>query len=112
MSVEPLPNIRNGILVERLVQTSRYVADMRRRQYVVQRPEGARAVRRALTDGFRVRLDAWMKLVPGRSVAARREKALVTMATLVGALIIARAVDDPAPSDEVLEATETELRRR
>ena len=71
-----------------------------------------RAVRRALTDGFRVRLDAWMKLVPGRSVAARREKALVTMATLVGALIIARAVDDPALSDEILEATATELRRR
>jgi len=60
----------------------------------------------------RVRLDAWLKLLPGRSVAARREKALVTMATLVGALIIARAVDDPALSDEVLEATATELRRR
>ena len=75
-------------------------------------PRQPRAVRRALTDGFRVRLDAWMKLVPGRSVAARREKALVTMATLVGALIIARAVDDPAVSDEVLEATATELRRR
>ena len=71
-----------------------------------------RTVRRALTDGFRVRLDAWMKLVPGRSVAARREKALVTMATLVGALVIARAVDDPALSDEMLEATATELRRR
>ena len=71
-----------------------------------------RAVRRAFTDGFRVRLDAWLKLVPGRSVAARREKALVTMATLVGALIIARAVDDPALSDEILEATATELGRR
>src|SRR6266478_3079911 len=71
-----------------------------------------RAVRRALTDGLRVRLDAWMKLVPGRSVAARREKALVAMATLVGALVIARAVDDPALSDEVLEATATELRGR
>jgi len=71
-----------------------------------------RSVRRALTDGFRVRLDAWMKLVPGRSVAARREKALVAMATLVGALVIARAVDDPALSDEMLEATDAELRRR
>src|SRR5258705_268652 len=29
MSVEPLPNIRDGILVECLVQTIRYVADMR-----------------------------------------------------------------------------------
>jgi len=45
-------------------------------------------------------------------VAARREKALVAMATLVGALVIARAVDDPALSDEMLEATDAELRRR
>src|SRR6266852_4576313 len=42
MGVEPLPNIRDGILVERVVKTMRYVADMRRRQYVVQRPERVR----------------------------------------------------------------------
>src|SRR6266852_5788166 len=40
--VEPLPNIRDGILVERLVKTMRYVTDMRRCQNVVQRPEGVR----------------------------------------------------------------------
>jgi TetR/AcrR family transcriptional repressor of nem operon len=57
-------------------------------------------------------MDAWLKLVPGRSQAARREKALATMAGLVGALTIARAVDDPALSDEILEATATELGRR
>src|ERR1700693_982975 len=42
MGVEPLPNIRDGILVERLVKTMRHIADMRRCQYVVQRPEGMR----------------------------------------------------------------------
>src|SRR6266852_8619609 len=42
MGVEPPPNIRDGILVERLVETMRYVADMRRGQYVVQRPERVR----------------------------------------------------------------------
>src|SRR6266481_2762518 len=42
MGIEPPPNIRDGILVERLVKTMRYVADMRRRQYVVQRPERVR----------------------------------------------------------------------
>jgi TetR/AcrR family transcriptional repressor of nem operon len=71
-----------------------------------------RAVRRAFTDGFRARIDAWMKLVPGRSQAARRERALATMAGLVGALIIARAVDDPELSEEILEATATQVRRR
>jgi hypothetical protein len=31
MRVEPLPDIRDGILVERLVKAMRYVADVRRR---------------------------------------------------------------------------------
>src|SRR5437867_12417462 len=42
LGVEPLLNIPDGILVERLVKTVRYVAGMRRCQYVVQRPEGVR----------------------------------------------------------------------
>src|SRR5580692_5176604 len=44
MCVEPLPNIRDGVPVERRVKTMRYVADMRRCQYVVQRPK--RVIRR------------------------------------------------------------------
>src|SRR6266481_704031 len=40
--IKPLPNIRDGILVERLVMTMRCVADMRRCQYVVEGPEGVR----------------------------------------------------------------------
>src|SRR2546426_8595238 len=40
MAIEPPPNIRDGILVERLVKTVRYVADMWRCQYTVQHPEG------------------------------------------------------------------------
>jgi TetR/AcrR family transcriptional repressor of nem operon len=71
-----------------------------------------RAVRRAFTDGFRARIDALLKLVPSRSQAARREKALATMAGLVGALMLSRAVDDPALSDEILQATATEFGRR
>src|SRR4029077_5220159 len=50
MGVEPLPNIRDGILVERLVKTMRYVADMRRRQYVVQRPERVRRRQRLTVE--------------------------------------------------------------
>src|SRR6202167_3942828 len=42
MGVEPLPNIRDGIFVKRLVKTLRYVTDMGRCQYVVQRPERVR----------------------------------------------------------------------
>ena len=35
MGVEPLPNIRDGVLVERLVKILRHVTDMRRRKQVV-----------------------------------------------------------------------------
>ena len=72
----------------------------------------SREVRRAFTDGFRARFSGWLTLVPGRSQAARRKKALATMASLVGALILSRAVDDPALSAEILKATAAELGRR
>src|ERR1700730_10843158 len=42
MGVKPFPNIRDGIFVEGFVKAVRYVAEMRRCQYVVQRPEGVR----------------------------------------------------------------------
>lgn len=71
-----------------------------------------RPIRRAFTDGFRTRIDALLGLVPGRSAAARREKALATMAGLVGAMILSRAVDDAALADEILGATAAALGRR
>jgi TetR/AcrR family transcriptional regulator, transcriptional repressor for nem operon len=71
-----------------------------------------RAVRQAFTDGLRARVGALLKLVPGRSEAARRERALATMAGLVGALMLSRAVDDPALSEEILQATVAEFGRR
>jgi TetR/AcrR family transcriptional repressor of nem operon len=75
---------------------------------VVRQP---RAVRRAFTDGFRGRVDALLKLLPGRSAEARRKRALATMTGLVGALILSRAVDDPKLSDEILDAAATTLGR-
>ena len=67
-------------------------------------------VRHAFTEGLRLRIDALGQLLPGRS-AARRRKALATMAGLVGALILSRAVDDPKLSDEILEAVAASLGR-
>src|SRR5438093_13763465 len=69
---------------------------------VVRQP---RSVRRAFTEGLRVRVETLRRLLPGGgSAAARRQKALATIAGLVGALTLARAVDDPKLSDEILEA--------
>jgi TetR/AcrR family transcriptional repressor of nem operon len=63
-----------------------------------------RAVRHTVTDYVRSACDLLATLVPGKSKAARRQKAISTYATLVVAMVIARAVDDPALSQEVLDA--------
>lgn len=70
-------------------------------------PEVARqgpAVRRAVTDYVRSACDLLAKLVPGKSKAARRQKVIATYATLVGTMVMARAVDDRALSKEIMDA--------
>ena len=67
------------------------------------------ALRRALTRGVQALVDLLAEWTPGRARAARREKALATLAAMVGALVIARAVDDPGLSDEVLKAVQASV---
>jgi TetR/AcrR family transcriptional repressor of nem operon len=62
------------------------------------------AVRGAFTEGLRATISRLMRIAPGRSQEAQRQKALATLAGLVGALTLARAVDDPELSDEFLNA--------
>ena len=61
-------------------------------------------VRRAFTDELRPFLDYLSTIVQGPSNTRRRQKALATYASLVGALIVSRAVDDTTLSDEILAA--------
>ena len=68
------------------------------------------AVRRTVTDYVRSACELLAKLVPGKSKAARRQKAISTYATLVGAMVIARAVDDRALSQEILDAALASLK--
>jgi TetR/AcrR family transcriptional repressor of nem operon len=63
-----------------------------------------RSVRRAFTEGLRYRLECLTRLMPGRSAAIKRQKAIATFASLVGALTLARAVEDRHLSEEILEA--------
>ena len=70
-----------------------------------QRQAGAPRLRRRLEP----LIDILTEAIPGRSKAARRRKAVAAMAGLVGALTLARAVDDPALSDEILAAARREL---
>ena len=62
------------------------------------------AVRRNVTDYVRAAADLLAAMVPGKSKAARRQKAISTYATLLGAMVMARAVDDRALSQEILDA--------
>jgi TetR/AcrR family transcriptional regulator, transcriptional repressor for nem operon len=67
------------------------------------------AVRKTFTEGLTALIDILAENVPGRTKAARRRKAVATMAGLVGALTLARAVADPPLSDEILQAVYREL---
>ncbi|MGQ0579253.1 MAG: TetR/AcrR family transcriptional regulator [Betaproteobacteria bacterium] len=62
------------------------------------------AVRRAVTDNMRSVFDLLANLVRGKSKSAKRQKVISAYATLVGAMVMARAVDDRALSQEILDA--------
>ena len=68
------------------------------------------AVRRAVTDHMRSAVELLTKLVPGKAKTARRQKAISTYATLVGAMVLARAVDNRELSQEILEAARASVK--
>ena len=59
-------------------------------------------LRRTFTVGLQPLIDTLVRIVPGRSRAARRQKALACLTAMVGALILARAVDDAELSNDIL----------
>ncbi|OHC79979.1 MAG: TetR family transcriptional regulator [Rhodoferax sp. RIFCSPLOWO2_12_FULL_60_11] len=67
------------------------------------------SLRRTVTDGTRAMLELFTSFATGRTKAVKRERAVVAYASMVGALILARAVDDEALSDEILQAVVTAL---
>jgi TetR/AcrR family transcriptional repressor of nem operon len=78
-----------------------------------------KVVRKAFAEGLAPLIDILAQSIPGKSAsrksipdkskAARRRKAVAAMATLVGALTLARAVEGTPLSDEMLEAAHREL---
>ncbi|WP_433969358.1 TetR/AcrR family transcriptional regulator [Tunturiibacter gelidiferens] len=62
------------------------------------------AVRHNVTEELKPFIDYLSAIVQGNSASLRRERAIALYASLVGALVIARAVDDAAFSNEVLHA--------
>ena len=76
--------------------------------------EGARqgeAVRAAFTEGVRRMLGGLAPAVPEDDATAREDATIAVLATMIGALILSRAVDDPALSDHILRAAGAHLLR-
>ena len=61
-------------------------------------------VRRVATRHIKEMVDLIARQSPQWGQPAAHEQALVTMATMVGALVLSRAVDEPALSDSLREA--------
>jgi TetR/AcrR family transcriptional repressor of nem operon len=71
-----------------------------------------RSIRRTFSQGLASFIDTIASLSPGRTRASKRKKALSTMSQMVGAVVLARAVDDPDLSREVLAAAASDLTTR
>jgi TetR/AcrR family transcriptional repressor of nem operon len=67
-------------------------------------PRQAPEVRRAATRRLKEQIDLVAPQSPDWGQPDAHERALVTVATMVGALVLARAVDDPKLSDALREA--------
>lgn len=67
-------------------------------------PRQAPKVRRAATRRIKEMIDLVGRQSPDWGQPGAHERALVTLATAVGALVLARAVDDPKLSDAVRQA--------
>ncbi|HEX3064902.1 MAG TPA: helix-turn-helix domain-containing protein [Candidatus Polarisedimenticolia bacterium] len=69
-------------------------------------------VRKKVGEGLQAYVAKLAGLLPGRSTARRREQAIAAMAGFVGAMILSRAVSDPAFSAEILRSTAKAIGRR
>lgn len=67
-------------------------------------PRHGSPLRAAFTQGVRSMVDMLTRLLTGKSERAKRERALTIYASMVGALVLARAVDDAELSEEVLQS--------
>jgi hypothetical protein len=67
-------------------------------------PRQAPAVRHAATRRLKESVDLIARQFPDWGQPAAHERALVTLATMVGTVLLARAVDDPRMSDALRDA--------
>ncbi len=61
-------------------------------------------VRAAMTAGVKAQIEALAGLADGADAAHQRAQAIASYAAMIGALVLARVVDDASLSDEILAA--------
>ena len=66
-------------------------------------------VRGAVSAAAMAMFDTLADVVPGQTRAQKRQRAAVALASMVGALVLSRAIDDDALSNEILRAVKTTL---
>ncbi len=69
------------------------------------------SVRTVFMDGIVAFIETVAEMHPGRSKAAKRMKAIATLAEMVGAIVLARAVDG-ALAQEIIDASVADLTSR
>jgi TetR/AcrR family transcriptional repressor of nem operon len=72
-------------------------------------PRQSKRVRERFTAGVRDMVEALSSRMDAKAKQRQRDKALAATASMVGALVLARAVNDPELSDDILRATKAEL---
>lgn len=72
-------------------------------------PRRGKALQAVLTRGLKSLLPKLENVVPRRRGKSQREQAMVALSTLVGAVVLARAVDDRALADELLETVKNSI---
>ncbi len=77
---------------------------------VCEMPRQSKSLRERFTSGLRGLIGQLSgRMEPGLKQRRRDEEALAIVASLIGALVLARAVDDPKLSDDILRATKNRL---
>jgi len=71
-------------------------------------PRQSKRVRERFTAGVRGMIEQLSSRMDAKK-QSQREKAIATVASMVGALVLARAVNDPKLSDDILRATKNGL---
>jgi TetR/AcrR family transcriptional regulator, transcriptional repressor for nem operon len=115
---EALAEALTQIMSEPLVDLSTYAAEYLSRSHrddlacgcptaalaaeTIRQPVSART---EMTTGIEQQIERLTRVAPGRNSALKRRAAIGTWAAMVGAMILARASDDRALSDEVLDQT-------